>query len=395
MQPNQTQQEALDPQVVNLAKAIRQTESGGNFQAKGKSGEYGAYQFTEPTWKSYSAKYGITTPLEKATPEEQNQVAYKQIKEWKDKGNNIGQIASMWNAGEAKKDAYLKGHSGVNQYGVKYDTGAYAKSVAEAYQKLKGGQQVGADPKNPSSIASTNPVIPTEQPKKLGAFGEKTDDSLYGKIIDNSITRGITKAADFLTFGGTSALGKETGAAIAQGGQFIKDAATGSNVAPYMQGPDIAKQATGAAGILAGVGMLAGPKMIGAGKGGGVLNSKPIQTILKGDLGADESIKTLTAMNKADILFNVSKTASAGEKPLIKQALKELSSQILLENGARLGLGQRTMAYLRNNPILSYIGYQQLEPAARKFLEGLYSKYIGNQITGPNPNNVYTVNPAP
>ncbi len=145
-------EDTLDPQVVNLTKAIRQTESGGDFTAKGKSGEYGAYQFTEPTWKTYASKYGINKPLKDATPQEQNEVVYKKIKEWKDAGNNVGQIASMWNAGESNKDAYLGGHSGTNKYGVHYDTGAYAKSVASAYQSLKTGGQVGVDPSNPSSI---------------------------------------------------------------------------------------------------------------------------------------------------------------------------------------------------------------------------------------------------
>lgn len=148
---------SLDQDAVNLAKAIRQTESGGNFQAKGKSGEFGAYQFTPATWASSSKKYlGQDVQLEQATPEQQNEVAYKQIKEWKDKGFNVGQVASMWNAGEKNPDAYQQNFKGVNKMGVRYDVPAYAKSVAEAYQTLKSGGSVGVDPKNPSSIAAPN-----------------------------------------------------------------------------------------------------------------------------------------------------------------------------------------------------------------------------------------------
>ena len=152
---------SLDQNVVNLAKAIRQTESGGDFHVKGKSGEYGAYQFTDPTWNTTAKKYGVNVQLEQATPEEQNQVAYSQLKEWKDKGYNVGQIASMWNAGQGEPDAYLgkfsdgTPSSGTNKYKAKYDVPAYAKSVATAYQTLKQGGQVSADPNNPSSIAST------------------------------------------------------------------------------------------------------------------------------------------------------------------------------------------------------------------------------------------------
>lgn len=162
---DQTQSTAssLDQDAVNLAKAIRQTESGGNWKAKGKSGEYGAYQFTEPTWNTYSKKHGVNVPLTQATPEQQNEVAYKQIKEWKDQGLNVGQISSMWNSG--KPDAYLDTtYKGVNKSGAKFDVPAYAKSVATAYQEIKNGGQVGLDPANPSSVGGyvspQNPVQP-------------------------------------------------------------------------------------------------------------------------------------------------------------------------------------------------------------------------------------------
>lgn len=160
MQPQTTSTaSSLDPEAKNLAIAIRQTESGGNFQAKGKSGEYGAYQFTEPTWNTYAKKHGVNVPLTQATPEQQNEVAYKQIKEWKDQGMNVGQIASMWNSG--KSDAYLDtDYKGVNKKGVNYDVPAYAKSVATAYQTLKNGGQVQTDPNNPSSVPNQNAYNP-------------------------------------------------------------------------------------------------------------------------------------------------------------------------------------------------------------------------------------------
>lgn len=155
--------QGLDPLVVNLAKSIRQSESGGDFSAQGKSNEYGAYQFTDGTWNTAAQKYlGQAVPLRQATKEQQNEVAYKQIKEWKDSGFNIGQVASMWNAGQDEPNAYLgtfsdgKPSKGVNKFGVHYDVPAYAESVASTYQKLKNGlKNVGADPNNPSSTAST------------------------------------------------------------------------------------------------------------------------------------------------------------------------------------------------------------------------------------------------
>lgn len=138
-------QSPLDPQAVALAKAIRQTESGGNFTVKGKSGEYGAYQFMPDTWKAYSKEAGVNANLDQATPEQQNQVAYTKIKQWKDQGYNPGQIASMWNAGPGRPDAYLTGHKGTNDKGVAFDTQSYATRVAQYYQQFKPQGGVGQD----------------------------------------------------------------------------------------------------------------------------------------------------------------------------------------------------------------------------------------------------------
>lgn len=136
----------LDPQVKAMALAIRQVESGGNYHAKGGSGEYGAYQFTPGTFSAASKKYlGRDVSIFNATPEQQNEVVYKRIADWKSKGYNPGQIASMWNAGEGEPDAYTGRFSngapseGTNKYGVHYSVPNYANKVASAYQQIKGG----------------------------------------------------------------------------------------------------------------------------------------------------------------------------------------------------------------------------------------------------------------
>lgn len=176
--------ETLDPQAVNLAKAIRQTESGGNFQASGKSGEYGAYQFTSPTWEATSKKFGVNVPLQQATPEQQNEVAYKQIKEWKDKGHNVGEIASMWNAGVGRPNAYLENNTGTNDYGVHYDTPAYAKKVATAYQTIKNGGQSGEQSQTPTTDA--NGYV-TSLGDSLQRNSEQSQESSLGSELGNRI----------------------------------------------------------------------------------------------------------------------------------------------------------------------------------------------------------------
>lgn len=193
MNPQPTTQ--LDPQVVNLAKAIRAIETKGQkdpYTARGGSGEYGAYQFTPGTWEKASTKYlGKAIPLEGSTREQQNEVAYKQLKEFKDQGLNVGQIASIWNSGKA--DAYLDpNYKGVNQYGIRYDVPQYAKSVAETYHSIQKDGEPSIVPVTASSVGYEQKVAPAQGDPNKGFLGTKKDDSLYGKVIDNSITRGIS-----------------------------------------------------------------------------------------------------------------------------------------------------------------------------------------------------------
>lgn len=129
----------LDPQALALTKAIRQNESGGDFTLKGQSGEYGAYQYTKPTWEKDAAEFLGDPNADITNPQNQNKVAYSRIKKLKDEGYNVGQIASIWNSGNP--DAFQQGHRGVNKYGVQYDVPAYAQKVAQTYQELKGQSQ--------------------------------------------------------------------------------------------------------------------------------------------------------------------------------------------------------------------------------------------------------------
>lgn len=155
----------MDKDVINLAKSIRQTESGGDFNAKGKSGESGAYQWTPNTWKA-QAKSVLGDENAKMTPSNQNAVAYTTLKQWKDKGLNPAQIAAKWNSGS---ETGWENKVGTNKFGVHYDVPKYVKSVTDAYQQIKGGGSVGADPNNPSSTAN-----PDNQEK--GFFGSVGSD---------------------------------------------------------------------------------------------------------------------------------------------------------------------------------------------------------------------------
>lgn len=123
-----------DPRIVNLAKAVRQEESGGDYSAVGKSGEYGAFQYTEPTWQTDATKYGVNVPLKQATREQQNEVVAKKFADLANQGYTPDQIASIHNHGSPD----YKGVVGTNSYGVHYDTPGYVNKVMAAYQQFKG-----------------------------------------------------------------------------------------------------------------------------------------------------------------------------------------------------------------------------------------------------------------
>lgn len=192
--------DGLDPKIVTLAQSIRQVESGGNFEATGKSGEHGAYQFMPDTWNATAPKYGVNVPLNQATPAQQNEVAYKQLADWSAAHPdwNVGNFASAWNAGPGKPNAYLQGNAGTNSQGVQYDTAAYAQKVAETYQSLKAQNPNLAQP---SIQAAPNQLAP--QPSFLGnlsndlgqrATNLATNDANYAAGNVNPVSHALQDA---------------------------------------------------------------------------------------------------------------------------------------------------------------------------------------------------------
>lgn len=230
--------EQLDQQAVALAKSIRQIESNNNFNAQGKSGEWGGYQFTPATWDSYSREFGVNAAFGSATPEQQNEVAYKKIKQWKDQGYNPGQIASMWNAGAGRPNAYQEGHKGVNKFGVEYDTADYAKKVAQTYQRLK-----------PLEEAKTQLAQRTEPtPKEEKSLGRKGLEFLF-PILEKKERTGLQTIGDL----GLSALTLIPGLGAA--GLGAKAANVGGRAALKGLLPSLLKASTIAKGAGAGYGV--------------------------------------------------------------------------------------------------------------------------------------------
>lgn len=190
---------ALDPTIVNLAKAIRETETRGAkdpYTAKGGSGEFGAYQYTPTTWSAdVKAFTGKDVPLEKADKLLQNEVAYKKLESLKKQGYNVGQIASIWNSGSPE----WEGKTGTNKFGVKYDVPQYVDSVARAYQTLKaGGAPVYGDTASTVKEPQAQAPAPTEAQSKDAASAQKYGAFFPAATGDTPLEAGLKTAGNLI-----------------------------------------------------------------------------------------------------------------------------------------------------------------------------------------------------
>lgn len=109
----------------SIANAIKQVESQGNYNARGGSGETGAYQFMPATWREWAGEF-LGNPNAPQTPENQDYVAVAKIDSLIKQGYSPQEIALIWNGGTPTVKR------GTNKYGVAYDSGAYANKVLNA-----------------------------------------------------------------------------------------------------------------------------------------------------------------------------------------------------------------------------------------------------------------------
>lgn len=161
----------LDAGVVNLSKAIRQQESGGNYNAIGDNGtSHGAYQWQPGNFASAAKQYGLD-PTD-FSPTNQDKVAYAQISHYKEQGLLPEQIASMWNSGKPDPTGNV-GTKKINGKDVSFDTPAYVSKVMSHFQQFKTenpGQPQAQD------LLSQTVAQPQEAPS-IGGFGKNVVQS--------------------------------------------------------------------------------------------------------------------------------------------------------------------------------------------------------------------------
>lgn len=188
--------ENIDPKVKSLVQAIGKAETGDDpnaYQNRGASGEYGRYQFTEPTWRAYAKDILGDENADITSIENQNKVAYGKVKQLKDQGLNPAQIASIWNSGDA--NAYKTGvlpsgkpAKGVNQFGVEYDVPGYAAKVSNYYTQLAGQTpSVNYTQQTQQAIGDQRQTL-QEQGQPVSVNPNKAEPTFAGGII-----RGLIK----------------------------------------------------------------------------------------------------------------------------------------------------------------------------------------------------------
>lgn len=108
--------------MVAIVDAIKAVETGGHCDARGGSGEAGCWQYMPATWRLYSQEvYG---EVKEMTYARERYVTTKMVERWVAEGLTASQIGLRWNAGGARTCS-----SGINRYGVAYDSCAYVTKV--------------------------------------------------------------------------------------------------------------------------------------------------------------------------------------------------------------------------------------------------------------------------
>ena len=220
--------DGMDIGAVNLARAIRQKESGGNYEALGDGGySAGAYQWNNgkqklnpgeipANFRSEAQQYGLNP--DDFTPYNQDMVAYNKIKALKDQGYNVSQIASIWNSGDP--DAWTgtfkngKPSQGYNPtIGARYDVPAYEKEISNLYNQLKNSGEgnangITATPRtghnlDPYSVALVGAglgaagiaALPEEAIAGIAAFAEDIEISDAVQVVGQALGLGKKKQA--------------------------------------------------------------------------------------------------------------------------------------------------------------------------------------------------------
>lgn len=325
----------LDPKVVKVMKAIRHVESGGDFEAVGDNGQsHGAYQWNKDNYKN-AAKTILGNENAPMTKENQNKVAYTQMKKYKDEGKDPEEIAALWNG--AHKDT---------------STGKYTYNNPEYGHKFRaallGGQQSTEQSGTPDAPqypftsmkdvqTQAGATSDTPEEKHSGFLGTNPKGSLLEKATDNSITRGLIDIVP-----GAKTLGNYFGTSFGEDAEQIKGLVGGQdNSATYDKAiPSPLELAGATAGTLGTAAAIAtgGTALASWMKGSTELAKPSIIKILQQALKPGEELSALSREGAATRLkaalerLPVTEVGGKLEQSILK-ALQELEPSLAQKSG--------------------------------------------------------------
>ena len=201
------QNTGTDMDALNLTHAIALVESGSNgkpnYNATGDAGtSKGAYQWQPGNFEAAAKSAGLDP--NDFSPENQDKVAYSEVKAYKDKGYDPGQIASLWNSGSPNNWQNHSGTTTINGQKISYDTPAYVKKVQQHYQQIKGqtpqtptpdvSQGTQPDPNAPDTYGATFKSSATDNPLQAGAKAVGNIPSSFFNLVGglfNAVTHPI------------------------------------------------------------------------------------------------------------------------------------------------------------------------------------------------------------
>lgn len=224
----------LNPTAATLTRAIRQVESGGDYNAVGDNGDSkGAYQFNKNNFSTWATQYGLDP--NDFSPVNQDKVAYTRINDLLKQGYTQSQVAALWNGA-----AMVDGKPVANNP-------QYPQKVQQAYQQI-----ASAPPQSSPQVATVGGAFngalppPPSSNTGLGIAEASTDntntipESMGQKALD--VAGGV---GNFLFPIGkdlyNDATGKNTGTDQKSGLQQTGDALL--SVLPFIPGLDVAGEA--------------------------------------------------------------------------------------------------------------------------------------------------------
>lgn len=211
------------------------------------------------------------------------------------------------------------------------EAGATSEDI-ETYVKgaVQEGQNEPSEPSYFKDIADIQSSTKTQPNVAQSVTGANPDDSKYGQVIDNKLTRGLINVVP-----GAKDLGEGIGSSLAYFGEKAKGLLGGQDNSKYVDKADIGKTALGAAKAM---GTAATIASMGIGlnrilQGSKAISSPVIENVMAKFRMPVSEFKALSNAEKLNALTEGLKNASASERLVLQKAIQEIEPAAMKELG--------------------------------------------------------------